>query len=825
PLLFFLLFFFLPLLLFLFAQDVCSLGACYPPSGDLLLGRSQRLQASSTCGLMGSEVYCTPYQQRRMKCCPCDSRNPDSQLAHTVQDVLSTAGPDRWWQSRKGVSPVTLQLDLGNLFQLDNLVLSFKGPRPSALVIEKTEDGGRTWQPAVYMATDCHRAFPGVSTTTPLTLDQTYCYTLPPTGGNPYQDHTVWKTHTTEEKKTNNRILSKENVPRLPGRALSQFYALKEMRVMGRCMCHGHAHRCLPETHNNLASNGIQVNPQCDCQHNTAGVNCERCADLYNDLPWRPAEEDHTHTCKRCECNNHAQRCRFDPVVFEASGRTSGGVCENCMHHTTGPKCDRCAAGYQPNPRSPPVIVAGCVCSADGTVNGSGCEDVTGSCRCKANVDGPRCERCKSGFYGLNGADPLGCSKCSCSPDGSLSDVCDPVTGQCLCRPHFHGRTCNTCAKGFWKPIGSTHCKACGCDATNSLSDACDQSSGQCQCRPGFGGRTCAGCADGAFGDPLIGCQLCRCNLEGTIPEVCDKLTGACQCRPGVTGTRCDSCGRERCSSFPDCPSCPSCFFTLDAQMQNLSSVLNGLSVGFPAPPGGSGDPGNFGPRIHALESSLNRIRNSIHLPPDTLNVLMSLSGTFNTIKDAYKESKDAANKVDATKDTVQQSADVREDALNLRNQVQLPNIRDLNKLNHSMASGPNLTPVAKQVCGSLRSEPCTPLQCDGGDFCPPEGTPPCEKGKKCIGALPLSKWAMTDAQDVKERLDRLTQKIREADRTNQVRDSAGKLNNRVKKARHELEGDLTDTRNVVKELKDFLSGRIHQHQCIEGSLAIFQYF
>lgn len=45
------------------ARNDCSRGACYPPSGDLLLGRAQQLHASSTCGLTGSEVYCTPYQQ------------------------------------------------------------------------------------------------------------------------------------------------------------------------------------------------------------------------------------------------------------------------------------------------------------------------------------------------------------------------------------------------------------------------------------------------------------------------------------------------------------------------------------------------------------------------------------------------------------------------------------------------------------------------------------------------------------------------------------------------------------------------------------------
>lgn len=42
------------------------------------------------------------FSQWRMKCCPCDSRNPNGQLAHTVQDILTTSGPNRWWQSSKG---------------------------------------------------------------------------------------------------------------------------------------------------------------------------------------------------------------------------------------------------------------------------------------------------------------------------------------------------------------------------------------------------------------------------------------------------------------------------------------------------------------------------------------------------------------------------------------------------------------------------------------------------------------------------------------------------------------------------------------------------
>lgn len=135
-------------------------------------------------------------------------------------------------------------------------------------------------------------------------------------------------------------------------------------------------------------------------------------------------------------------------------------------------------------------------------------------------------------------------------------------------------------------------------------------------------------------------------------------------------------------------------------------------------------------------------------------------------------------------------SAGVRNETMDLQNQVQPANTRDLDKLNQSMASRPDLTPAAKQVvtshpftisivphaiseismpfftsqvCGSFRLEPCTPLQCEGGPLCPPEGTPVCEKGEGCVGALPLSKRAGADSEAVKERLDKLNGNITDA--------------------------------------------------------------
>ncbi|XP_072522628.1 laminin subunit beta-3 [Salminus brasiliensis] len=870
------------------AQQDCSRGACYPPLGDLLIGRERQLSASSTCGLIASEVYCTPFGQFKMKCCPCDSRNPAGPNAHTIQNVLPGAGTDRWWQSKKDVNPVTLQVDLQQLFQLDNVMLSFKGPRPDALVIERTKDFGRTWQPALYMATNCASAFPRVSMASPRNLDNTYCYTLPTTSPNPYQDQRIY-FHPLHQYTNINyppeykiqevsgftglrvNLTQLGEVPRLPGRSPSHFYALKEIKVTGSCFCHGHANRCLLDPNSNYLPT-VQVNGVCECQHNTAGVNCERCADFYNDLPWRPAQKDNTHTCKRCECNNHAQQCHFDSELYELSGRRSGGVCDGCLHNTAGPHCERCAPNYYRNPNSNmqrPDACLPCQCSSAGSLSGGQCDPATGACVCKANVEGPRCDRCKAGYYGLSTTNTLGCSKCSCSAAGSLSNVCDAVTGQCTCRPNVQGASCDRCAAGFWSP--TTGCQPCNCDPNHSLSSTCNQETGQCLCRSGLMGRTCSGCPEYTYGDPLTGCRPCQCDSIGTAPGGCDKRTGVCHCKPGVVGARCDACARGHCGSFPQCPVCPPCFFSLDAQIQNLTMYLDRLAARMDTQTGAV-IPGNAADRMRRLEDTLLQIRSFLSLPlrsesllntdldtlltlrltvtglnsrlhsadpyPDLQGELDNLqtllfnirfiydtkknatssngdnyAGVLDAIRNARERSVEAEKRADATGETIDRSAAVRGDALNSLDSVQPDNTKNLQTLGEDLATRPNLTPTAVQVCGSTRITPCTPQECKG-ELCPPAGAPPCGQGERCVGALPQATRAVQNTDEVKTKLQQLNKNITQTytqiqktqDSANYVRLSADELANRIRGTRDDLDYDLRAIKDFIKKLKDFLS-------------------
>ncbi|XP_017600902.1 PREDICTED: laminin subunit gamma-3, partial [Corvus brachyrhynchos] len=85
--------------------------------------------------------------------------------------------------------------------------------------------------------------------------------------------------------------------------------------------------------------------------------------------------------------------------------------------------------------------------------------DNSGTCLCKANVTGWKCERCKDGYHSLSEG---GCRPCTCDPAGSVG-TCDPNTGHCTCKERVEGHLCNRCQPGWFNlqphnPVGCTSC-------------------------------------------------------------------------------------------------------------------------------------------------------------------------------------------------------------------------------------------------------------------------------------------------------------------------------------------------------------------------------
>lgn len=66
----------------------CEQSSCYPATGNLLIGRKDRLAASSTCGLRGPERYCiVSHLKERKKCFFCDASHPKQQ--HNITNIVS----------------------------------------------------------------------------------------------------------------------------------------------------------------------------------------------------------------------------------------------------------------------------------------------------------------------------------------------------------------------------------------------------------------------------------------------------------------------------------------------------------------------------------------------------------------------------------------------------------------------------------------------------------------------------------------------------------------------------------------------------------------
>ncbi|XP_036404058.1 netrin-1 [Megalops cyprinoides] len=174
--------------------------------------------------------------------------------------------------------------------------------------------------------------------------------------------------------------------------------SLSDLQVGGRCKCNGHASRCRRDA---------QGQAVCQCEHHTAGPDCDVCQPFYYDRPWQRATPTQPHPCVPCECNGHSTRCRFSMEVFQQSGRRSGGVCLKCKHHTAGRHCQYCQSGYtrdHSKPLSHRQACRPCQCHPMGAV-GRWCNQTSGQCLCRDGVTGLRCNRCAPGYQ--QGRSPL----------------------------------------------------------------------------------------------------------------------------------------------------------------------------------------------------------------------------------------------------------------------------------------------------------------------------------------------------------------------------------------------------------------------------------
>ncbi|XP_058264408.1 laminin subunit beta-4 isoform X2 [Hemibagrus wyckioides] len=517
-------------------QEECEGSSCHPTLGDLMVGRAAHLSASSTCGLNRPQSYCIlGYLEDDQKCFTCDSRSPynryNNRNSHQIENIITTFEPERkmkWWQSENGVHQVSIQLDLETVFQFSHLVMTFKSFRPAAMLVERSKDFGRTWKVLRYFSIDCASDFPRISAGPAETIDDLICDSRysgaePSTEGevvlkaldphfhieNPF-DPIIQELITMTNLRVNfTRLLTLGDD--LLGRKRRNpqdkyYYALYEMVVRGSCFCNGHASQCMPvyDTRGDIFNEPGMVHGQCVCQHNTMGSNCEKCKDFYNDAPWRPAGSTDPHVCRKCNCNGHSERCHFDLQRYMSTRQVSGGVCDDCRNNRMGAECELCRPHYYKDPLrslNDPNACIPCNCNSAGSLDGGLCDPVSGQCVCKQNVEGEQCDRCKTGFYRLSQEDPGGCQRCMCNFLGTIStSPCDQNTGQCICDHFAHGPECNQCVPGYWG-LGNTvyDCQPCDCDIGGAFTTLCASENGQCQCRANMVGRHCSEPAPGYF--------------------------------------------------------------------------------------------------------------------------------------------------------------------------------------------------------------------------------------------------------------------------------------------------------------------------------------
>ncbi|XP_062400080.1 netrin-G2 [Sardina pilchardus] len=427
-----------------------------------------------TCGAP-PERFCTlenPY----MCSDECDASTPE--LAHPPNLMADSevSGPITYWQTvtwSRFPTPLLANISLSwnkSLELTDDVLVTFEYGRPTIMVLDKSLDKGRNWQPYQFYADDCLEAFgmppKRVSDLSATNVTRVICT----------EQYSRWVGSKNEKnvrfevrdrfaifagpglRNMDNLYTRMESMkglrdfftftdlrlrllrPALGGtyvqrdNLLKYFYAISNIEVPARCKCNLHAEQCSSK----------EGTLQCECEHNTTGQDCARCEKAFKAKSWKPGSYLPTpngspNTCEaagslgNCECYGHSNRCSYIDFINIVT-------CVSCKHNTRGQNCQHCRLGYYRNGSADlddENVCIECNCNQLGSLHAR-CNE-TGFCQCKEGTMGQKCEDCVPGFTWKQGCIPNVCDDVMlvCQNGGTCVQ-----NQKCVCPPEFRGVLC-----------------------------------------------------------------------------------------------------------------------------------------------------------------------------------------------------------------------------------------------------------------------------------------------------------------------------------------------------------------------------------------------